>query len=291
MAWRRAAENPKCVPRVRPAATSPTNTTSAEVLHNSAAEPCRRSKAPPSEYAVDRLNTKCVASTCARLDVRSRQYWRPSMDSAEAPTVSPVQRFTRMTAKKAKRPRRSAKRGWRVGHERGGVGFLRLRADSCPALLDCGLFWRWGSKHLWDQSACRERRSNITRRGEVVRAVALFLSRSLEAHLRPMLSHSQERAAAAIRAAPLSEGSSRRAETVFSGRWAPRERGGHRPTQGSLAQAGLPRALWSRPGSRPVAWAAARVARDFRLSRKTRGKKPVGPHDKKRSLRPRFRTR
>mmetsp|Transcript_27079 Transcript_27079/g.82099 ORF Transcript_27079/g.82099 Transcript_27079/m.82099 type:complete len:227 (+) Transcript_27079:203-883(+) len=97
---------PAC--RVRLAATSPTNTTSAAVLHKSAAEPCLRSKAPPNEYAVDRLNTKCVASTCARFDVRSRQYWRPSMDSADAPTVSPVQRFTRMTAKKAKRPRRSA---------------------------------------------------------------------------------------------------------------------------------------------------------------------------------------
>jgi hypothetical protein len=104
-------ENPKCQAptapppcRVRLAATSPTNTRSAKVLSNRAAEPCRRSKAPPSEYAVDRLNTKCVASTCAQPDVRSRQYWRPSMDSADAPTVSPVQRFTRMTAKKAKRP-------------------------------------------------------------------------------------------------------------------------------------------------------------------------------------------
>ena len=42
------------------------------------------------------------------------------------------------------------KRGWRVGHERGGMRLLRSRADSCPALLDCGLLWRWGSKNLWD---------------------------------------------------------------------------------------------------------------------------------------------
>ena len=49
---------PPC--RVRLAATSPTKTTSAEVLHNSAAEPCLFSTFPPNEYAVDRLNTKCL---------------------------------------------------------------------------------------------------------------------------------------------------------------------------------------------------------------------------------------
>ena len=45
------------------------------------------------------------------------------------------------------------KRGWRVGHEGGGVGFLlRPRAsDACPACLQAfGLFWRWRCENLWD---------------------------------------------------------------------------------------------------------------------------------------------
>ena len=43
------------------------------------------------------------------------------------------------------------KRGRRVGHECGGMGFLRLRANSCPALFE--LFWRCyrGRKPLRDE--------------------------------------------------------------------------------------------------------------------------------------------
>ena len=124
----------------------------------------------PNEYAVDRLNTKCVASMCARFDV-SRQYWRPSMDSATlADGCRPA--LHSYDGEEGKKAKEGGKRGWRVGHERGGVGFLRRRADSCPALLDCGLLRRWRSKHLWDQSACRERRSN-KRRVESVPAFAL----------------------------------------------------------------------------------------------------------------------
>ena len=53
------------------------------------------------------------------------------------------------------------KRGWRVGHERGGVGFLpRLRADSRPALFD--LFWRCchGRKNLRDDGASAQQGEN-----------------------------------------------------------------------------------------------------------------------------------
>ena len=52
-------------------------------------------------------------------------------------------------------------RGWRVGHERGGVGFLpRLRADSRPALFD--LFWRCchGRKNLRDDGASAQQGEN-----------------------------------------------------------------------------------------------------------------------------------
>ena len=44
-------------------------------------------------------------------------------------------------------------RGWRVGHERGGMGFLRSRADACPAwffLLRCCCR---GRKNLRDDGA------------------------------------------------------------------------------------------------------------------------------------------
>ena len=54
-------------------------------------------------------------------------------------------------------------------------------------------------------------------------------------------------------------GVKRRAETGFSGVLAPPECGGHKPTQGSLAQVGLLGFFGAVQAGLPVAWAATRV--------------------------------
>ena len=61
--------------------------------------------------------------------------------------------FHSYDGKVSEKAEEECKRGWRVGHERGGMRLLRSRADSCPALFD--LFWRCcrGRKPLRDEGA------------------------------------------------------------------------------------------------------------------------------------------
>jgi hypothetical protein len=107
--------------------------------------------------------------------------------------------------------------------------------------------------------------------------------------MRPMLSLLMERPAGF--AGTALRGVKRRAETEFSVVLAPPERGGHRPTQGSLAQVGLLGFFGAVQAGLPVARAAARVLSwgyIFRGRRRSRGPALVRARGKS-ALRPQFR--
>ena len=162
------------------------------------------------------------------------------------------------------------KRGWRVGHERGGVGFLRLRADSCPALFD--LFWRCcrGRKPLRDEGASAQQGEDGYASAEasliehfLTLRVAVFLCELLvctplalspatldrqHGHTLPLLAalpgllSEPERHARAALLSKRCRGVSRRSSPAASSAAATWS------TLGSLVQSRFPRALWSRAG-------------------------------------------